>query len=154
MTVSKLWNTGTVRIQNSYVQGAEKGEAVNSSDNSNILHIISLMDSRQSYKPSDTITGKVLEDDPFFEGSFQQMFNGMQATLAQDVKSTNTLLNNFTASASELNTSRDSVSGVDLNDEAMSMMTYQKSYAAACRLMTTLDEALNTLINNTGIVGR
>ena len=43
---------------------------------------------------------------------------------------------------------------LDLNDEAMSMMTYQKSYAAACRLMTTLDEALNTLINNTGIVGR
>lgn len=154
LTVSKLWNTGTVRIQNSYVQGAEKGETVNSSDNSNILHIISLMDSRQSYKPSDTVTGKVSEDDPFFEGSFQQMFNGMQATLAQDVKSTNTLLNNFTASASELNTSRDSVSGVDLNDEAMSMMTYQKSYAAACRLMTTLDEALNTLINNTGMVGR
>lgn len=28
--------------------------------------------------------------------------------------------------------------GVDLNDEATSLMTYQKAYTAACRLMTVL----------------
>ena len=50
--------------------------------------------------------------------------------------------------------SRDSVSGVDLNDEAMNLMQYQKSYSAACRLMTTLDELLDKLINGTGIAGR
>ena len=64
------------------------------------------------------------------------------------------MLTNYVASATELNTSRDSVSGVDLNDEAASLMQYQKSYAAACRLMTTLDEALDKLINGTGVVGR
>jgi len=154
ITVSKLWNTGGVRLQNSYVQGAGKTEEVNSSDNSNLLHIIALMDSNQNYKPSDTISGKVEQDDAFFVGSFQQMMTNMQTTMAKDIKSTNTLLDNFTASSSELETNREAVSGVELNDEAMSMMTYQKSYAAACRLMTTLDEALNTLINNTGVVGR
>ena len=34
------------------------------------------------------------------------------------------------------------------------MMAYISSYNAASRLMTVLDEALNTLINNTGLVGR
>ncbi len=33
-------------------------------------------------------------------------------------------------------------------------MQYQKSYSAACRLMTTLDELLDKLINGTGIAGR
>ena len=34
------------------------------------------------------------------------------------------------------------------------MMQYQRSYSAACRLMTTLDEAIDKLINGTGVVGR
>ena len=34
------------------------------------------------------------------------------------------------------------------------MMMYMSAYNAASRLMTTLDEALNTLINGTGVVGR
>ena len=34
------------------------------------------------------------------------------------------------------------------------MMTAQRSYEAAARLLTTLDEVLDTLINRTGLVGR
>ncbi len=34
------------------------------------------------------------------------------------------------------------------------MMMFMSAYNAASRLMTTLDEALNTLINGTGVVGR
>lgn len=82
------------------------------------------------------------------------MLTNIQATLAKDVKSTSTLLDTYSSSATELDSSRDSVSGVDLNDEAMSLMQYQKSYSAACRLMTTLDEALDKLINDTGTAGR
>ena len=54
----------------------------------------------------------------------------------------------------DLDTSREGVSGVDLNDETMNMMQYQKAYSAACRLMTAIDEAIDRLINNTGIAGR
>ena len=38
---------------------------------------------------------------------------------------------------------------MDLNDEATSLMTYQKAYTAAGRLMTVLEEALDSLINGT-----
>jgi len=33
-------------------------------------------------------------------------------------------------------------------------MQFQKSYTAACSLLTTIDEMLERLIANTGIVGR
>ena len=42
----------------------------------------------------------------------------------------------------------------DLNEEGMNLLQYQKSFAAACRLMTALDEAMDKVINGMGIVGR
>lgn len=155
ISISKSWSSGAVRIQNSMVQDPASSVigTVGSSDNSNILHIITLIDGSQAYNPRE-VAGDADSNDTFFEGSFQQMLTNVQATLAKDVKNTTTLLDNYSAAATELDTGRDSVSGVDLNDEAMSLMQYQKSYAAACRLMTTLDEVLDKLINGTGTAGR
>jgi flagellar hook-associated protein 1 FlgK len=44
--------------------------------------------------------------------------------------------------------------GVSLDEEAAHLVTYQQSYQAAARALTTFDEMLNTLINNTGLAGR
>ena len=71
--------------------------------------------------------------------------------ICNDMMSTSTLLDTYYATSVELDTSRDSVSSVDLNDEAMNLMQYSQSYNAACRLMTTLDSLLDKLINGTGI---
>ena len=60
--------------------------------------------------------------------------------------STSSVYNNYAITANEIYTDRDSLSGVDLNDEAANLMVYQKAYTAACRLMTTLDEALDSLL--------
>ena len=49
---------------------------------------------------------------------------------------------------------RESVSGVSIDEEMTQMIKYQHSYAAAARMITTIDQALDTLINRTGIVGR
>ena len=53
-----------------------------------------------------------------------------------------------------IHNSRDSVSGVSLDEEASNMMAYMSAYSAASRPMTTFDQALDILINNTGVVGR
>jgi len=153
IALSSGWSTGAVRITNSFVKGTNTNGS-NSTDNSNIAHMLVLMKSEQQYKADDMMTGAYNGGTAFFKGSFQEMLNNTAATLANDLKTTNTLLNNYVASADQMNTSRDAVSSVDLNDEATNMMQYQKSYAAACRLMTTLDEALDKLINGTGVVGR
>jgi flagellar hook-associated protein 1 FlgK len=53
----------------------------------------------------------------------------------------------------DLQNSRDEVSGVNRDEETTDMVKYQKSYEAAARLMTTLDEMLDVLINKMGRVG-
>jgi len=43
---------------------------------------------------------------------------------------------------------------VDLDEENVSLMTFQTAYQGAARVMTAIDQMLDTLINRTGIVGR
>ncbi len=53
----------------------------------------------------------------------------------------------------QVDASRDSVAGVNLDEEMTNMLSYQQAYAAAGRLVTTIDEMLDKLINGTGRVG-
>jgi flagellar hook-associated protein 1 FlgK len=46
-----------------------------------------------------------------------------------------------------------SISAVDTDQETTNMLTYQNAFSAAARVMTTVDDMLNTLINKTGLVG-
>jgi len=43
---------------------------------------------------------------------------------------------------------------VDVDEETVNMLAYQRGYQAASRVMTTIDEMLDQLINRTGVVGR
>lgn len=54
----------------------------------------------------------------------------------------------------QVDAAREGVAGVNLDEEMTNMMAYQHAYSAAARLVTAIDEALNTLINGTGLVGR
>lgn len=49
---------------------------------------------------------------------------------------------------------RSSVSGVDIDEEMTNMIRYQHAYNAAARLVTAIDEMLDTVINRLGLVGR
>jgi flagellar hook-associated protein 1 FlgK len=49
---------------------------------------------------------------------------------------------------------RTSVTGVSYDEEVNNMLTYQHAYQAASRVLTTIDDMLDTLINHTGLVGR
>jgi flagellar hook-associated protein 1 FlgK len=54
----------------------------------------------------------------------------------------------------QVNSRRQSVSGVSLDEEMSNMLVFQHAYSAAARFMTTYDELLDKLINSTGTVGR
>lgn len=43
---------------------------------------------------------------------------------------------------------------VDVDEETVNLLTYQTAYQASARVLTAVDEALDTLINRTGLVGR
>lgn len=86
--------------------------------------------------------------------SFADYMNNVSTILANDSsRNINALKTNVTV-LNGIQDSRDSMSGVSLDEEASNMMTYMSAYNAASRLMTALDEALNTLISGTGLVGR
>ena len=53
-----------------------------------------------------------------------------------------------------LSIAKEGVSGVNLDEEGINLMTYQKSYNAAARYFTVLDEAVDVIISKMGIVGR
>jgi flagellar hook-associated protein 1 FlgK len=54
----------------------------------------------------------------------------------------------------QVDASRESVSGVNLDEEMTHLLTYQRGYEAASRVLTTIDSMLDQLINRTGLVGR
>ena len=55
---------------------------------------------------------------------------------------------------SSISSQIDSESGVNIDEEMANLLTYQRAYEAAARVLTAIDEALATLINRTGLVGR
>ncbi len=59
-----------------------------------------------------------------------------------------------TLSLQQLDTQRESVSGVSLDEEMVNMVKFQQAYNAAARMVTVLDEMIDTVVNRTGLVGR
>ena len=151
ISISNSWSTGASRITTTAVVNADGSSP--STANDNLTHILAQFTTDFTYRPSDLL-GEDYSNTPYFTGTFQEKLADISSILGNDMSTTTTMLENYYSAALEIDTSRDAVSGVDLNDEAANLMQYQKSYAAACRLMTTLDEALDKLINDTGIVGR
>jgi flagellar hook-associated protein 1 len=43
---------------------------------------------------------------------------------------------------------------VDIDEESVNMLAHQRAYEGAARVLTAIDEMLDTLINRTGVVGR
>ena len=54
----------------------------------------------------------------------------------------------------QVDAAREAQSGVNLDEEMTNLLTYQRGYEAASRVLTTIDSMLDQLINRTGLVGR
>ena len=139
ISVSKSWNDGVVSMV------ASRDPSAGSGDNSNLAAFLNLFNKKQEFDPGAVVPGSAGAGTPY-RGTFEDMLLHIQSTLAEDQMSTTAVLTNYTITQNELYTNRESVSGVDLNDEATNLMVYQKAYTAACRLMTTLEEALDALM--------
>jgi flagellar hook-associated protein 1 FlgK len=63
-------------------------------------------------------------------------------------------LSTQTSITNQIDSARDSEAGVNLDEEMTSLLQYQRAYEAAARVITTIDQNLDVLINRTGMVGR
>lgn len=140
IAVSQDWINGKSQVMQSNTDTSLE----QTTQNSGLRHLLSIMkDNKVEYQNKN--------GDPIFTGSFAEMLTKLDSTLAIDTSKTQAELNNYVTSLNELTVDRDSISGVDLNDEAIAMMQYNKSYSAACRFMTQLDQMLDKLINGTAV---
>lgn len=147
ISISLDWSNSDVQIVNSFEKYGNL--EIGTTDSSNVAHMISMLGQDFKFNPKDVVGDAVSTE--MFEGTFVDMWDNISSILGNDIMSTTTMLDTYYASSLQLDTSRDSVSSVDLNDEAMNLMQYSKSYNAACRLMTTIDSVLDKLINGTGM---
>ena len=84
-------------------------------------------------------------------GSF---YNTMISLLGVEVQHADAVARNQTVLLQHLGERMDSISGVSLDEETLKLVSSQKAYEAAARVITAMDEMLDRLINNTGLVGR
>lgn len=64
------------------------------------------------------------------------------------------MVNNQEILLNELENKRQSLAGVSLDEEMTNMIKFQHAYNAASRFITTIDEAIEVIVNRMGLVGR
>lgn len=165
MTSSDAWKNITaanIGINTEWINGNVKLSTTSKPDgnaNDTVLNMLEAMTATYPYKniklgAINNTDGIENLDYDLKNNSFSDFMNYTSTVLANETaQNTRALKTNVTV-LNGIQESRDSISGVSLDEEASNMMMYMSAYGAASRLMTTLDEALSILINNTGVVGR
>lgn len=101
-----------------------------------------------------TITTATKPGSKIFDGTFEEYYVSLDATLGLDIEHTTEKADSYSMLAGSISDEREAATGVSHDEEAMNLMRYQQSYVAASRLMTTLDQVLDILLTQTGMVGR
>ncbi|MCI8453619.1 MAG: hypothetical protein HFE84_03260 [Lachnospiraceae bacterium] len=89
-----------------------------------------------------------------FRGTMFECYDNIQTTQGVEEKAYRSILKNHETVLDQIANSKESVSGVYIDEEVTNLMRFSQAYNAASRLMTTMDEILDKLINSTGVVGR
>ena len=85
------------------------------------------------------------------DGTFSDFFSRTVTDLGQKLSSTNARLADQLSVEAIVRGQRDAVSGVSMDEEMADMLKYQRAYQASSRVITVIDDLLDTLINRTGL---
>lgn len=88
-----------------------------------------------------------------FEGSVYEYISFISNRLGQTIDYETSRNETAIMTVNGLLDARDDISGVQMDEEGINMLNYQKWYNASSRMVTTLDDLLDKLINGTGRVG-
>ena len=86
--------------------------------------------------------------------TFDTFYGNMVSVLGADVSRAQGLQESSNMLNSHLEGMRQSVAGVNLDEEMTNLSAAQHAYDAAARVITSIDEMLEQLIMRTGVVGR
>lgn len=100
------------------------------------------------------------EDREFFggvgvsQGTPDDFVKSIISNLAVDSLQGQRMSGSQTIMLQNIDTKRESISGVDYDEEMANIVKYQHSYIAAARMVTTIDTIMDVTINRLGLVGR
>ena len=87
----------------------------------------------------------------FREGSLNDYINAMTGELAMDLKNASNFQESQTDVLVTLDNQRLQVKGVDINEEMVNLIFFQQQYRSASRLITTINEVYDNMINRMGV---
>lgn len=85
--------------------------------------------------------------------TFNQYYTGKVGELGLEVSNSQTRAKDRKSVSDSLDALRESSAGVNLDEEAANLVKSQRAYQAASRLLTTMDDMLDRVINGMGRVG-
>lgn len=145
IAISDEWTNDAYNALTITAQLNPDGSVSNSPDN--ILKMLEqLKTSSRVFQASD--------GSPVFTGGFQEYITAYSSELGLDISLLESVYTTSMDVLTNVDRTRMNISAVSLDEEGIDLMTFQKAYNAAARLMTTLDEAVDTIVNRMGIVGR
>jgi flagellar hook-associated protein 1 len=83
-----------------------------------------------------------------------QRWRELATTLGVQTQSLNRTVTVQEAVVSTADDANEAIAGVNMDEEMTGMLAFQRAYQASARVITTVDEMMDTLINHTGTVGR
>ena len=85
--------------------------------------------------------------------SYSDSLNSLISRLGLEVQSSQDALDVRQALSESVENQRQSISGISIDEEAVNLIKYEQVYSACSRVITTIDDMLDRLINSTGRVG-
>ncbi|MCX6827318.1 MAG: flagellar hook-associated protein FlgK [candidate division Zixibacteria bacterium] len=86
--------------------------------------------------------------------SISEFYSSMIGKIGVEASKAKNSKDNYELLAGQVDSARQSIQGVSLDEEMTQMIKYQHAFDAAARVITTMDQALATIIQEMGIVGR
>lgn len=86
--------------------------------------------------------------------TINDFYNSLVGTLGVETHEAASFTDNYEILGQQINNARQSVEGVSLDEEMVNLIKFQHAYDAAARVITAADQALDTVINGMGVVGR
>jgi flagellar hook-associated protein 1 len=111
-------------------------------DVTNVLNLANVLNKQFDYDGSNELS------------DFRNYYEGVISKMAVESQEANRMTMNNEALQQAVETKRQSVSSVSLDEEMTNMIQFQHAYNASARMITLQDEMLDKIINGMGTVGR
>ncbi|MFQ5498439.1 MAG: flagellar hook-associated protein FlgK [Candidatus Zixiibacteriota bacterium] len=86
--------------------------------------------------------------------TINEFYNGVVGRLGVETRESISFAENYNLLVQQIDNNKQAVQGVSLDEEMTNLVKYQHAFDAAARVITVMDQALDTVVTGMGVVGR